>query len=278
MTQIAHQVTGSGPPLLLLHGFPQSQAMWARIAPQLAKRFTVVTADLRGYGDSFKPDSMAEMSFRLMAADMVALMGQLGFARFHVVGHDRGGRTGHRMALDAPEALLSLSLLDIVPTQYLLTHFGHAVARAYYHWTFLAQPEPVPEALIGHDPDRYFQDILTGLGNSAQDFDATALAQYKRHWNDPETVRCMCNDYRAALDVDLAHDTSDLGRRIEVPALVLFGGAGIMAQFFDVAASWEPWLTHMDSATIPGGHFFPDTHPNETAQALLKFLRAADRS
>ncbi|MEM6759165.1 MAG: alpha/beta hydrolase [Pseudomonadota bacterium] len=272
MTNIAHDVIGSGPPVLLLHGFPQCRAMWARIAPQLAGQFTVVSADLRGYGASPKPETMEEMSFRPMAADMVALMRALGFDQFHVVGHDRGGRTAFRMALDTPDALLSLAVLDIVPTQYLLEHFDHRVARAYYHWTFLAQPAPIPETLIGFDPDGFFDGILLGLGNSTADFDADALATYRTHWRDPDTIRCMCNDYRAAIDVDLALDRADAHRRLDLPSLVLYGADGIMARQFDVPASWAPHFQNMQSGTVPGGHFFPDTHPDATAQALLRFL------
>ncbi|MEL7091188.1 MAG: alpha/beta hydrolase [Pseudomonadota bacterium] len=273
MTGIAHDITGSGPPLLLLHGFPQCRAMWSRIAPHLATHFTVVTADLRGYGASPKPAAKEDMSFRAMAADMVSLMQGLGFDQFHVVGHDRGGRTAFRMALDAPDALLSLAVLDIVPTQYLLEHFDHRVARAYYHWTFLAQPAPIPETLIAHDPDSYFEGILLGLGNSAADFDADALAAYRSHWRDPDTIRGMCHDYRAAIDVDLALDRADAHRALDLPALVLYGADGIMARYFDVPASWAPHLRNMRSGTVNGGHFFPDTHPDDTAQALLDFLR-----
>ena len=270
--QIAYDVTGDGPPVLLLHGFPQTRAMWTAIAPHLAQNFTVVTADLRGYGASHKPATMAGMSFRAMAADQVALMGQLGFDRFHVVGHDRGGRTAHRMALDAPQALLSLTVMDIVPTQLLLTEMTHEIARAYYHWLFLAQPEPLPETLINHDAVAYFEGILTGIGGGGARFDPAAMDAYRAAWRDPDVVRCMCNDYRAAIDVDLGDDTADLHRVVDTPALVLFGADGIMAQHFDVPATWAPRLSDMQSAAVPGGHFFPDTHPTETAEALHRFL------
>jgi len=164
MTHIAHEVEGSGPPVLLLHGFPQTRAMWHAIAPVLARDFTVVTADLRGYGASAAPGEMADMSFRAMATDQVALMRRLGFDRFHVVGHDRGARTAHRMALDSEGALLSLALLDIVPTHVLLDQLTHETARAYHHWFFLSQPAPQPEEMIAHDPDRFFERTLMGLG------------------------------------------------------------------------------------------------------------------
>ena len=273
-TSIAYDIAGTGPPVLLLHGFPQTRAMWRRIAPELSRDFTVVSADLRGYGDSHKPAAMRDMSFRAMAADQVALMQQLGFERFHVVGHDRGGRTAHRMALDAPAHVASLTVMDIVPTELLLTRMTPEIARAYYHWLFLAQPSPLPETLIGHDPVAYFEGILTGIGGAAALFDPEAMAAYRAAWRDPEVVRCMCDDYRAAIDVDLALDTADLHRRVAAPALVLYGADGIMAQHFDVPATWTERLTQLQSAALPGGHFFPDTHPKDTAAALHRFLSA----
>ncbi|WP_299692318.1 alpha/beta hydrolase [uncultured Tateyamaria sp.] len=274
VADIAHDVIGSGPPVLLLHGFPQTRAMWHAIAPRIAEAFTVVTADLRGYGHSHRPADMEEMSFRAMAADQVALMRRLGFDRFHVVGHDRGGRTAHRMALDSPDALLSMTVMDIVPTQFLLTRMTHEIARAYYHWLFLAQPEPLPETLINRDPVAYFEGILTGIGGDGAQFDPRAMEAYRTAWRNPDVVRCMCNDYRAAIDVDLALDTADLHRTVDIPSLVLFGADGIMAQHFDVPGTWAPHLRDMHSQAIPGGHFFPDTHPGATTQALLDFLGA----
>ncbi|MEO0502371.1 MAG: alpha/beta hydrolase [Pseudomonadota bacterium] len=273
-TRIAYDIVGTGPPVLLLHGFPQTRAMWRLIAPELSRAFTVVSADLRGYGDSHKPAAMRDMSFRAMAADQVALMQQLGFERFHVVGHDRGGRTAHRMALDAPAHVASLTVMDIVPTELLLTRMTHEIARAYYHWLFLAQPSPLPETLIGHDPVAYFEGILTGIGGAAARFDPEAMAAYRAAWRDPEVVRCMCDDYRAAIDVDLALDTADMHRRVAAPALVLYGADGIMAQYFDVPATWTERLTDLQSVALPGGHFFPDTHPEDTAAALHSFLIA----
>lgn len=273
--RIAYEVQGEGPPLLLLHGFPQTRAMWARIAPMLATRFTVVTADLRGYGDSFKPATMEEMSFRHMGADMVALMRHLGHDRFHVVGHDRGARTAHRMALDWRDAVQSLTVMDIVPTLLLLDELTHPVARAYYHWFFLAQPEPFPETMIGHDPDAYFERCLLGFGKaSLEDFEPEMLAAYRASWRDPDCIRTMCNDYRAAIDVDIAHDRADLDSPVTCPALVLYGADGAMARAMDVPATWKDRLTDMRSATVPGGHFFPDQSPEETVAALLDFLEA----
>ena len=270
---IAYSKGGDGPPLLLLHGFPQTRAMWRRIAPQLARQFTVIAADLRGYGDSSKPEGVAAYSFREMAADQVALMDMLGFDRFHMVGHDRGGRTAHRMALDHPDRLLSLTVMDIVPTHYLLTHLTTEVARAYYHWFFLAQPAPQPETMIAADPDAYYQASLAGWGGAGLNaFDPEALEAYRASWRRPETIAGMCNDYRAALSVDFDLDAADLARHVECPSLVLYGADGVMAQCYDVPATWADCLTDMQCKAMPGGHFFPDHAPEETAGAILDFI------
>lgn len=265
---------GAGPPVLLLHGFPQTRAMWHAIAPVLARDYTVIAADLRGYGASSKPEGVENYSFREMAADQHALMHALGFERFHLVGHDRGARTAHRLALDAPDAVRSLTLMDIVPTHLLLDDLTMQVAAGYYHWFFLAQPEPFPERLIGADPDYFYESCLLGWG-AAQlgDFDPQALAAYREGWRDPRTIRAMCDDYRAALKIDFSHDAADLGRHLDCPSLVLYGADGAMARAYDVPATWADRLSDIKSDTIPGGHFFPDTSPEETVRTLLDFLR-----
>ncbi|MCI5110863.1 MAG: alpha/beta hydrolase [Marivita sp.] len=270
---IAYEVAGNGPPLLLLHGFPQTRAMWRPIARALAERFTVVAADLRGYGASSKPASVADMTFRLMAQDMVALMASLGFDRFHAIGHDRGARTVHRMALDHPAAVESLTVMDIVPTEYLLSNMTTALAKAYYHWLFLAQPHPFPETLIGHDPDTYFERCLLGFGKaSLGDFDPDLLEIYRSAWRNPGCIRAMCDDYRAAIEIDWSDDQADLHRRVECPALVLYGKDGAMARMLDVPATWADRLTDMRHSAIEGGHFFPDQSPQATTTALTDFL------
>ena len=266
---------GSGVPVLLLHGFPQTHAMWHAIAPELARDHTVIAADLRGYGASSRPRGMTCYSFREMAADQAALMKSLGFDRFHLIGHDRGARTAHRLALDHEGLLLSLTLMDIVPTHLLFDQLTKEVATAYYHWFFLAQPEPFPETLIAADPDHFFETCLLGWGAARiGDFDPEALAAYRRAWRDPETIRAMCDDYRAARHVDFDLDAADLDRRVDVPALVLYGAQGAMARAYDVPATWRERLARMESAAIPGGHFFPDTHPEPTTRALRAFLGA----
>ncbi|MDQ2089129.1 alpha/beta fold hydrolase [Marimonas arenosa] len=269
---IAYSRGGDGPPLLLLHGFPQTRAMWAEIAPALATEFTVIAADLRGYGGSWKPGRMEDYSFREMGGDQLDLMSSLGLDRFHLAGHDRGGRTAHRMALDAPDRVASLTLMDIVPTHLLLDNLSKEVATAYYHWFFLAQPEPFPETMIGADPDHFFESCLLGWGSARlEDFAANQLTSYREAWRDPETIRGMCHDYRAAIAVDFGLDAADLGRRVSCPSLVLYGADGAMARAYDVAATWADRLTDIRSASIPGGHFFPDTAPDATVQALRMF-------
>lgn len=274
--RIAFSIGGEGPPVLLLHGFPESREMWRRIAPGLARAYTVVAADLRGYGASSRPRGTEPMRFRHMAADQVALMAGLGFDRFHLVGHDRGARTAHRLALDAPDAVASLTLMDIVPTHLLLDDLGWEVARAYYHWFFLAQPAPLAETMIARDPEGYFTGCLTAWDSGGLDaFDPAALAAYRRAWADPDCIAAMCADYRAALDHDMADDAADLGRSLACPALVLFGADGIMARSYDVGATWSNRLSDMRAHPMPGGHFFPELAPAETLAALLDFLRGA---
>lgn len=274
-----HCVTaGSGPPLLLLHGFPQSLAMWSRIAPTLAERYTVVAADLRGYGDSAKPRGLPDhsnYSFRAMAADNVRLMSKLGFERFHAVGHDRGGRTAHRMALDHPGRVLSLSVLDIVPTYAMFMDTNRDVAGAYWHWYFLSQPEPFPEHMIGLDPDFFYETCLVGWGRtSINDFDAAQLAEYRRCWRDPAMIHGSTSDYRAAATIDLAHDAADLDRKVACPTLALWGSEGAMHRLFNMGAEWEKRCASLSTATLPGGHFFPDQLPRETARCVLRFLES----
>ena len=271
---IAYSRGGEGPPVLLLHGFPQMRAMWRGVAPMLAEHLTVIAADLRGYGDSSKPEGVENYAFRDMAADQIALMQSLGFNRFYLVGHDRGARTAHRLALDHESALLSLTLMDIVPTHLLVTDLKAEVAQAYYHWFFLAQPERFPEIMIGQDPDYYYEHCLEGWDTGTiDDFDAEALLYYRQSWRWPDTIRAMCDDYRAALAIDVLHDGIDLDRRLACPSLVMYGRDGAMNRHYDVPETWSDRLADMRAMAMPGGHFFPDLHPRETAQAVLQFLR-----
>jgi haloacetate dehalogenase len=277
--QIACAIGGSGPPVLMLHGFPQNLAMWARVAPALAKHFTVVCADLRGYGDSAKPKCLPDRSnyaFRALAADQVGLMRHLGFERFHVIGHDRGGRTAHRMALDHSDAVLTLTVMDIVPTYAMLMDTNRHVAGAYWHWYFLSQPEPFPERLIGNDPDFFYETCLVGWGAAKiSDFDPELIAAYRRSWRDPAMIHGSCSDYRAAASIDLEHDAADIDRKVACPTLVFYGASGVMARLFDLALEWRKRCAHVVDATLPGGHFFVDQFPAETARILLEFLTSS---
>ena len=274
--EIAYWIGGAGPPVLLLHGYPQSRALWARVAPILAERFTVVCADLRGYGDSAKPTPLrdaANYAFRSMAEDQVGLMRSLGFESFHLVGHDRGGRTAHRLALDHPGAVRSLVVMDIVPTHTMFMRADRRLAAVYWHWYFLQQPSPFPERMIGNDPDFFFETCLFGWGAAgADDFAPEQLAEYRRCWRDAGMIAGSCGDYRAAAGVDLDNDSSDLDKKVECPTLVLYGAHGAMGRMFDLAAEWRPFCTDVTAKAMQGGHFFIDQHPQTTAAELLAFL------
>ncbi|MCG6883436.1 MAG: alpha/beta hydrolase [Silicimonas sp.] len=270
---IAHDVTGEGPPVLMLHGFPQTRALWGPVAARLSGA-TCVAADLRGYGASWKPEAgknCESYSFRAMGADLFALMSALGFERFHLVGHDRGARVAYRMALDAPERISSLALMDILPTDALISAWDFPVSKAYFHWSFMTQPAPFPEQMIGADPDRYFEACLIGWGGAALE-DFPALDIYRRAWRNRDAIHAMCNDYRAGVGIDLEHDAEDAGRVLMMPGLVLYGAAGVMARHFDVEAIWRDRLADMVAKAVPGGHFFVDSAPDVVANALKEHV------
>jgi haloacetate dehalogenase len=274
-TTIRIRVGGSGPPLLLLHGYPQSHVMWHRVAPALASRCTVVCADLRGYGDSGKPPSDAAhavYSKRASARDMVEVMALLGFDRFMLAGHDRGGRVGHRLALDHPERLERLAVLDIVPTRTIFRATNKQIATDYYHWFFLSQPYDLPEHMIGADPSYYLHKKFGAWSGREQPFAAEALAEYERCFT-PETIHASCEDYRAAASIDLEHDEADLDRRIACPLHVLWGQRGAMERNFDVLATWrERAAGPVTGRALDCGHYLPEEQPEETAQELLAFF------
>jgi haloacetate dehalogenase len=275
-TAIRVRIGGAGPPLLLLHGYPQTHAMWHRVVPMLAERFTVICADLRGYGDSGKPASDPEhavYSKRASAGDMVEVMATLGFARFMLAGHDRGGRVGHRLALDHPECLQRLAVLDIVPTRTVFRATDQAIATGYYHWFFLIQPGELPERLIGADPLFYLHWTLGRWGTGTSVFAPDAMAEYERCFSDPAVIHASCEDYRAAASIDLAHDEADLDRRIRCPLLVLWGKRGLMERHFDVLATWrEKAAGPVGGRALDCGHFLPEEQPEETAAELLAFF------
>ncbi len=272
---------GSGPAVLLLHGYPQTKAMWHELAPRLATDHTVVAADLRGYGDSSRPVTApgtdhAEHCFRAMAADQVAVMRALGHEQFAVIGHDRGARVAHRMALDHPDAVARLAVLDIVPTRHVLATVDRSVAMAYYHWFFLTQPEPLPEKLIGADPGWFLRTTLAGaLAGSPSAFTLEALAEYERCFTLPGTVHSVCEDYRAAASIDQVHDDADAaaGHRVAQPLLAMWGTWGLVGRRYDVAAVWQEYATDVHATSVDAGHFLAEERPTETLAALQEFLR-----
>jgi haloacetate dehalogenase len=274
-TTIHARIGGAGPPLLLLHGYPQTHAMWHLVAPALAEHCTVVCADLRGYGDSGKPPSdpdHAAYGKRASANDMVEVMAALGFARFMLAGHDRGGRVGHRLALDHPERLERLAVPDIVPTRTVFRASNQALASAYYHWFFLSQPYDLPERLIGSDPVYYLRKKL-GAWAALDNFAPEALAEYERCFADPAVIHASCEDYRAAASIDLAHDAADLDRKIRCPLLALWGGRGVMERHFDVLATWrEKASGPVSGRALDCGHFLAEERAEATAAALLAFF------
>ena len=265
---------GSGPPILLLHGYPQTHVIWHRVAPALAEHFTVVATDLRGYGDSEKvasaPDH-APYAKRAMAQDQVEVMGELGFSSFHLVGHDRGGRVAHRLALDHPARVRSLSVLDIAPTRHMYERTDFAFARAYYHWFFLIQPEPLPERLIGADPGFFLRRKLGSGSAGLMPFSPEALAEYERCFG-PETIRASCEDYRAAASIDLLHDREDEDRRLAMPLLALWGKRGVVERCFDVLAAWRERATKVSGRALDCGHYIAEEAPAVLLEELVAHL------
>jgi haloacetate dehalogenase len=277
-TALHCRVGGAGPPLLLLHGFPQTHVMWHGLAAPLAARFTVVVADLKGYGDSAKPAGgppHAAYAKRTLADECRRLMAALGFPRFALAAHDRGARVAHRLALDHPSAVERLALLDIVATRTLFDATDRALAMAYEHWFFLAQPAPFPETMIEAAPIAYLHAKLGGWGTGLGAFAPAALAEYERCMQDPATIHAMCEDYRAAATIDLEHDRGDEHARIRCPLLVLWGEHGVMHRHFDVLATWRE--LHAEPASVQGraiaaGHFLVEEAPAASLAALAPFL------
>ena len=276
-------VGGSGPPLLLLHGYPQSHLMWHAAAPLLAERHTVVASDLAGYGASFRPAPAPDHTphgKRAMARDQVEAMAALGFDRFAVAGHDRGGRVAYRMALDHPARVERLAVLDIVPTGEVWRRADAAFARGYWHWAFLSLPAPLPERLIGGDPEAYFDlHVRAGLGLGAAPgrYPAEVMDAYRRCFDDPAAVVAMCEVYRAGATIDVAHDDADraAGRRVGCPTLVLWSARGALPRFYDdVLGVWRPWAPDVRGEGVDASHFIPEDRPQETAARLLAFLGA----
>jgi haloacetate dehalogenase len=270
-------VGGSGPPLLLLHGHPQTHAIWHRVAPRLAEQFTVVACDLRGYGESSKPHGApdhANYSKRAMAADMVAVMQSLGFATFRVLAHDRGARVAHRLALDHPQAVERMALLDIAPTLAMYEQTSDAFARAYWHWFFLIQPAPLPERLIEADPAAYVRDVMGKRSAGLAPFDPRALAEYQRCLALPGAAHGICEDYRAAATIDLEHDRfdRDAENRLALPLMVLWGEQGVVGRCFDPLKEWQRVAADVQGGALPCGHYIAEEAPDTLLERVLPFL------
>ena len=266
---------GSGPPVLLLHGHPQTHVTWRKIAPQLAREHTVVAPDLRGYGDSSKPDggpSHVNYSKRAMAADQVALMARLGFARFGVVGHDRGGRVAHRMALDHAGAVERLAVLDIAPTLTMYERTDMEFARRYFWWFLLIQDYPLPERLIGADPEFFLNEHIAAQNKVPGATEPAAMAEYLRCYRDPATLHAICEDYRAAATIDLRHDREDARQTVTAPLLALWGARGVVGALYDVLDTWREKARDVNGRAIDCGHNLQEEAPAETLAALQPFL------
>lgn len=266
---------GEGPPLLLLHGYPQNHSMWHRVVPLLSGRFHLVCPDLRGYGDSSKPDDgsdHAAYSKRAMARDMVELMTRLGHQQFAVAGHDRGARVAHRTMLDHPARISRGCVMDIAPTLHMFETTDQAFATGYYHWFFLIQPDGLPERMIGADPEYYLRQKLSRWSAPGARFDPAAVDDYLRCFRNPATIHASCEDYRAAAGIDLEHDREDRGRKVEQPLLVLWGEHGFVHRTYDVAEVWRGYASDVDAVALDAGHFLPEEAPAAVASEMSRFF------
>jgi haloacetate dehalogenase len=268
---------GNGPALLLLHGHPQTHAIWHKVAERLAQEYTVIAADLRGYGDSAKPAGLPDHSNyakRVMALDQIGLMRHFGYARFRVMAHDRGARVAYRMALDHPDVVSHLVTLDIAPTLAMYEKTSLAFATAYYHWFFLIRPAPFPETLINSHPGDYLRHTIGGRSAGLAPFTDAAYAEYLRCLQDPATVHGICEDYRASAGIDLEHERTDLaaGNKIACPMLALWGADGAVGKCFDPLAEWQPLAADVRGKALPCGHYIPEEAPQLLLDEVLPFL------
>jgi haloacetate dehalogenase len=270
---------GSGPALLLLHGHPQTHVIWHKVAERLASRFTVIAADLRGYGDSGKPAGLADhsnYSKRTMGQDQIDLMAQLGYPQFLLMGHDRGGRVAYRMALDHPHAVSKLVLLDIAPTLAMYEQTSMAFATAYYHWFFLIRPAPFPELLIGNHPETYLKHTIGGRSAGLAPFTPQAYAEYLRCLSDPATIHGICEDYRASASIDLEHERHDLeqGNKIQCETLVLWGAQGVIEKCFQPLQEWRRLAGKLSGKALACGHYIPEEAPDALLAEVVPFFTA----
>ena len=275
--EVAGHVGGSGSPLLLLHGHPQTRAIWHKVAPELMKYHTLVMTDLRGYGDSSKPQGTPDhsnYSKRVMAQDQVEVMKQLGFDRFDILAHDRGARVAHRLAMDHADSVSRLIMLDIAPTLAMYEKANNAFARAYWHWFFLIQPSPMPERLIEADPAAYIRDLMGRRSAGLTPFDPLALAEYMRCIALPGAAHGMCEDYRAAAGIDLIHDREDIaaGKKLVMPTMVLWGEEGVIHQCFKPLQEWQAIAKDVVGESVPCGHYISEEAPEILLQKIIPFL------
>ncbi len=276
-TTISYAIRGSGPPLLLLHGYPENHLMWRHVASVLAQDHTVVLADLRGYGDSGKPVPDAAglvYSKRSMARDQAGLMRQLGFGQFQLAGHDRGARVAHRLVLDHPGLVTRLAVLDIVPTRHVLANVTRAMATAYYHWFFLTAPNGIPEHMIAADPSYWIRSFMSPLLGEGASIEPEVMEDYIRCFRDPGTVAGSCADYRSGASTDLVHDdeTFAAGQKIECPVLTLWGTQAFVGRGYEPLSVWQQYATDVRGHALPTGHFLPEEAPDLVSAALRKFL------
>ncbi|WP_375182803.1 alpha/beta fold hydrolase [Marinobacter sp.] len=267
---------GSGPPLLLLHGYPETHCMWHAVAPELARHFHVVCPDLRGYGDSSKPagdDDHRNYAKRAMAQDMVEVMAELGYDSFAVAGHDRGARVTHRLTLDHPDRITKACVMDIAPTHHMFSHTDQAFATGYYHWFFLIQPDGLPEHMRGADPEYYLREKLRRWSGPGAAFSEAAVAEYLRCFSQPEAIHASCEDYRAAASIDMRHDEADMDRKVACPLLVLWGDQGFVHRTYDVLAVWRQRAEQVEGRALQCGHFLPEEAPKDVVRELLRFFR-----
>lgn len=274
---IAYRIGGSGPGLLLLHGHPQTHIIWRKVATMLAERFTVVAADLRGYGDSGKPPADPQhltYAKRTLAQDNIELMQTLGFDTFDLLAHDRGARVAHRLAMDHPAAVRRMILLDIAPTLAMYNQTDEAFARAYWHWFFLIRPAPLPETLIDADPDLYLRSVMGTRSAGLAPFMDGAFEEYLRCLKLPGTARGICEDYRASATIDLEHDRADraANRMLTMPTLALWGADGIVGKCFDPLAEWKKVAANVQGKALPGGHYLPEEVPEALLDEVTAFL------
>jgi haloacetate dehalogenase len=266
---------GRGKPVLLLHGYPETHAMWHKIAPRMAKKYTVILPDLRGYGDSSTPsgtENHSNYSKRVMALDQIKVMERLGYKTFDVVGHDRGARVAHRLMRDYPDRINRGAVMDIMPTLDMYEKTDMTFARGYYHWFFLIQPFDLPEHMIGGDPAYFVRRCLNSWSRNAGSFPDEVVAEYIRCFSKPGVIHGTCEDYRASATIDLEHDRQERYKKIQSPLLVLWGGKSFISRAYDVLGIWRQYAVNVEGRPIPSGHFLPEESPEETYDALVEFL------